>query len=326
MSKAAPAAPVDSVGHTTPSEVAFAQTVLGQRLLDALVNFAPSGRGIADFMLRNQVRITALGIEEMADSCGVSTATVSRFARDLGFKNFSAMRSAVADTLQTMLRPVDKLRRKIDRGHAAAPASDSMEHALANIRATMGWIDAAELARVVSVLSQARTVYVMGFGLSSHLAGVLAMHLQPFCRHVIEVAGHGGTEVAAGHLATITAKDVLVIISFPRYALDVLRLGRFARTRAACIVAVTDSPASPLAELAHHVLFAQSAHPVLPSSASAALCLIEALVTALMVSNKGNVAKAALLTDAISSYLYGSGEPNPTRSRKPSYPPQESRT
>ena len=60
----------------------------------------------------------------------------------------------------------------------------------------------------------------------------------------------------------------------------------------------------PFAELAGHVLYAQSTHPVLPSSAAAALAVIEALTVALMVSNKDNVAKAARLTEVISAYLY----------------------
>jgi DNA-binding MurR/RpiR family transcriptional regulator len=146
---------------------------------------------------------------------------------------------------------------------------------------------------------------VLGFGLSSFLAGALAMHLQPFCRHVVEVAASGGTEVAASHLATITSKDVLVVISLPRYTLDAVSLTRFARDSGATIVAITDSPASPLAELGHHVLYAHSAHPVLPSSSSAALAVIEALAVSLMTSNKANVAKAARHTEAIAAYLYG---------------------
>ncbi|MEG1116493.1 MAG: RpiR family transcriptional regulator, partial [Janthinobacterium sp.] len=44
---------------------------------------------------------------------------------------------------------------------------------------------------------------------------------------------------------------------------------------------------------------------VLPSSASTALAMIEALAVALMVSNKKNVEKAARLSEVIAAYLYG---------------------
>jgi DNA-binding MurR/RpiR family transcriptional regulator len=287
-------------------DVGFAASSLGQSLLRVLAGGSASNRAIADYVLRNQVRVTALGIEELADACAVSTATISRFARDLGFKNYAAMRGAVAETLQSVLQPVEKLRRTIARRTAkVSPALESLGYAEAALTATSRALAGTQIDRIGAVLTKARTVYVLGFGLSSFLAGALAMHLQPFCRHVVEVAASGGTEVAASHLATVTARDVLVVVSLPRYTLDAASLTRFARDAGATIVSITDSPASPLAELGHHVLYAHSAHPVLPSSSSAALAVIEALVVALMTSNKANVAKAARHTEAIAAYLHG---------------------
>jgi len=298
MSPAAPPSAAPDIG--------FAESSLGQALLRVLAEGSASNRAIADYLLRNQVRVTALGIEELAEACEVSTATISRFARDLGFKNYAAMRGAVAETLQSVLQPVEKLRSMIARRAAAAsPALESLGYAEAAIAATSRALAGAQLDRIGTMLTKARTVYVLGFGLSSFLAGTLAMHLQPFCRHVVEAAASGGTEVAASHLATIGARDVLVVISLPRYTLDAVSLTRFARAGGATVVSITDSPASPLAELGHHVLYAPGAHPVLPSSSSAALAIIEALAVSLMTSNKDNVAKAARHTEAIAAYLYG---------------------
>ncbi|WP_426071976.1 MurR/RpiR family transcriptional regulator [Janthinobacterium sp. DSP2-3-3] len=287
-------------------DAAFAQSPLGQALMHVLAGGSASQRQIADYLLRNQMRVTALGIEELADSCQVSTATISRFARDIGQKNYSAMRGAMAETLQSLLQPVDKLRRTIQRrARATSPITESLEYAAANIAATSDALSQHAMQDVVRRLTRAKVVYVMGFGLSANLAGMLVQHLQPFCPHVVEVVGIGGSEVAAGHLVNLTAHDVLVVISFPRYTLDCIGLASFARDRGACIVALTDSPASPLAELADHALYAQSTHPVLPSSASTALAMIEALAVALMVSNKKNVEKAARLSEVIAAYLYG---------------------
>jgi DNA-binding MurR/RpiR family transcriptional regulator len=297
--------PANARDYASP-EIAFAESSLGEALLKVLAEGSVSNRAIADYLLRNQVRVTALGIEELAENCQVSTATISRFARELGFKNYAAMRNEIATTLQSVLQPVDKLRNNIARrAGATVPAIESLEYAAANVKAAGQAMDLRELDKIVARLTASQSVYVMGFGLSSQLAGMLSLHLQPFCQQVIEVAGPGGTEVAAGHLANITEDDVLVVISFPRYSLDVIRLAGFARARGACVVSITDSPASALAGVATHALYAQSTHPVLPSSATAAIAVIEALVVSLMVSNKDNVAKAARLTDAISAWLYG---------------------
>ncbi|MDP9108561.1 MAG: MurR/RpiR family transcriptional regulator, partial [Pseudomonadota bacterium] len=265
-----------------------------------------SYRRIAEFLLRNAMRATAWGIEELAESCEVSAATISRFARHLGFVSYAALRGEIARALQSALEPVEKLRNSIARReHAASPGSASLEYAIANLGATLQGLPYAEIDQVVHKLMDAGAVYIMGFGLSAHLAGILALHLQPFCAQVVEVVGYGGTEVAAGRLVNVSSKDVVVVISFPRYANDAINLAHFARERRACIVAITDSPVSPLATLANHTLLAQSTHPILPSSATAAITLIETLVASLMVSNKKNVAKAAKLTEAIASWLYG---------------------
>jgi DNA-binding MurR/RpiR family transcriptional regulator len=143
----------------------------------------------------------------------------------------------------------------------------------------------------------------MGFGISSHIAGLLTLKLQPFCPQLINVVEFGGTEVAAGRLMNAGPGDVLFAISFPRYAADAVQLSSYARDQGAAVISLTDAPASPLARLGHEVLFAPSNHPVLSSSYAASITVIEAVVTGIMTSKSDNVQQAARLTEAISQYL-----------------------
>ena len=132
---------------------------------------------------------------------------------------------------------------------------------------------------------------------------MLALDLQAFCHQLINVVEFGGTEIAAGRLMNIKASDVLLVISFPRYARDAIQLTNYARDRGAHVVALTDSIASPLTAVADEVLLATANHPVITSSAVSAVLLIEALVTSLMVSRKQHVQQAGKLTEAIAAYL-----------------------
>lgn len=290
-------------GGSGASDVAFAASDLGRRLLGLQASGSASNRAIAEYLLRNPVRGAALSIEDLAAASGVSTATLSRFARALGYGGFPELRAALADTLQAVLRPVEKLKGSFNRTDGASPLREGLQDTLANLRDTAEGLEPVALDRVVERLVAARCVYVMGFGLSAHLAGLLTLGLQPFCQQLVNVVEFGGTEIAAGRLMNLGSEDLLIAISFPRYATDAVHLTRYAADRGASIVAITDSAASPLAPLAQEVLIAQSTHPVLSSSTVAAVLLIEALVTALMISNAENVAKAARLTDAISAYL-----------------------
>lgn len=299
--------------------MAFARSRLGQRLLEMQRTASPSNRLIADYLLRNPIRVTAWSIEDLAGTLPVSTATVSRFARAMGFKGYPELRAAVAETLQSILKPVEKLRDAIERRHPdASPYREGLETTLEAVRSAAEGLRPDIVEAVVSRLQRANTIYVMGFGMSAHVAGLLTLGLQPFCPQLINVVEFGGTEVAAGRLMNVGRGDLLVAISFPRYATDALQLAAYAKDRGAEVVAITDSPASPLARVAGQVLLAPSAHPILSSSLAAAMVVVEALLTSLMLSSRSNVTQAAKLTEAISAYLLRSdGDLSPVRPPRP---------
>ncbi len=287
------------------ADTAFAQSELGRKLLRTLSDSATSAanKAVAEQLLRNPVRATAWGIEELAAHANTSAATLSRFARSMGYTGFAAMRDAMAQVLQGMLQPMEKLRDAVQPGAKQGAVTQSLEAGLNNARSAAQALDTAQLARISERLATAGTVYVMGFGISSHLAAMLALDLQPFCKQLINVVEFGGTEVAAGRLMNIDKKDVLIVLSFPRYARDAIQLTSYARDRGAHVVALTDAMASPLVAQADDVLLATAHHPVISSSSVAAVLLIEALVTSLMVSRKGHVQQAGKLTEAIAGYL-----------------------
>ena len=305
-------APGASLG--SPSvDSSFARSPIGSRLRAVLNEGRGSNVAVADFLLRNPVRATAWGIEELATHTQTSTATLSRFAKTLGFTGFAAMRGGMAEALQSAMQPVfqpvaklrEALQRKGETGRGNQPVIvESLEASLNNLQIAAAGLNPAQLVAAAHKILAAETVYTLGFGISAHLAAMLALDLQPFCRQAINVVEFGGTEVAAGRLMNIGPKDLLISISFPRYASDAIMLTRYARDRCAHVIALTDSMASPLNAWAHDVLLAPAAHPVLSSSYTAALLVIEALVTSLMVSGENQVNQAEKLTEAISAYLY----------------------
>jgi DNA-binding MurR/RpiR family transcriptional regulator len=296
---------LSSKSTDSSADTAFAQSELGRKLLNLLSDTKASSanKAVAEQLLRNPVRATAWGIEELAAQAQTSTATLSRFARSMGFSGFAAMRDEMAQVLQSMLQPMEKLRDAVQPGAKQGAVTQSLEAGLNNARTAAQSVDEVQLSRISERLAKAGTVYVMGFGISSHLAAMLALDLQPFCKTLINVVEFGGTEVAAGRLMNIDKNDVLIVLSFPRYARDAIQLASYARDRGSHIVALTDSVASPLVALADDVLLATAHHPVISSSSVAAVLLIEALVTSLMVSRKAHVQQAGKLTEAIAGYL-----------------------
>jgi DNA-binding MurR/RpiR family transcriptional regulator len=301
MALAPPASP-----QPLDAPTAFARSELGLRLAMLMESGSPGQRKLAEFLLRHPIRFSALSIEELARATGVSAPTISRFARGLDAGGFATLRASVADAMQALLDPVSKLRlqlRAAERPALGGEMLDAIQQQIARLDAAR---IGAETAQLAAAVMRARTVHVMGFGLSAHVAGLLVLGLQPFHPGVAGVVEFGGTEVAAGRLTAIGPEDLLIAITFPRYASDVVSLTRYARARGATIAALTDSPVSPIAPLADMTLLAPSDHPTLSSSMAAAVAVAETLVAAVMLSDPANAEKAAALDQAIGAYLHKS--------------------
>ncbi|MFJ2455016.1 MurR/RpiR family transcriptional regulator [Pseudomonas protegens] len=276
-----------------------------RKLTEIVAELPPSLRKVADFILRHPLKAATLTIEEMAHETLTSPAAVNRLAKALDLGGYSGMKAELVATLQQMVSPVDKLRNELaQRPGGAFGLHEQLQSASSNLATATTSNHADSFDAFISRLTTARKIYILGFGNSVYLAGLAAATLMPFCADATAISMEGGNENAAYRLAAITDQDVLLAISLPRYSLDTLQLARFANERGATVLAITDSPASPLTAIAEHTLFAPCDHPVLTSSNIAVLALIEGLVAGVMARNEKAVKLATELTESVMSYLH----------------------
>ncbi|MCP3751532.1 MurR/RpiR family transcriptional regulator [Pseudomonas sp. SBB6] len=295
------------MSSTSKNTTVYASPVM-RKLSESLAELQPSLRKVADYILRHPLKAATLTIEEMAQATATSPAAVNRLAKALDLGGYSGMKAELVSTLQQMVSPVDKLRNELaQRPGGEFGLHEQIHSASSNLATTRSINPADTFEAFITCLTQARKVYVLGFGNSVYLAGLAASTLVPFCADACAISMEGGNENAAYRLAAITDQDVLLAISLPRYSQDTLQLSRFAHERGATVLAITDSPASPLAPIARHTLFAAADHPVLTSSNIAVLALIEGLVAGVMARNKEAVQLATELTESVMSYLHVPG-------------------
>ena len=139
------------------------------------------------------------------------------------------------------------------------------------------------------------------------MAGLAAANLMPYCADAVAISMEGGNENAAYRLAAITEHDVLLAIRCRaiRWTPSTSRASPTSEERGYW-PSPTHRP--PLVRLAEQVLFAPADHPVLISSNTVVLALIESLVAAVMTRNKEAVKLAAELTESVLSYLHVQAE------------------
>ena len=101
----------------------------------------------------------------------------------------------------------------------------------------------------------------------------------------VQLVSSGATDVFE-EISKLKEDDVLVGISFPRYSTRTLEAMRFAKRCGAQVVAITDGPMSPLADMADATLTARTDMASFVDSLAAPLSLINALLVALGLHRK----------------------------------------
>jgi DNA-binding MurR/RpiR family transcriptional regulator len=254
---------------------------------------------VARWLASHSLDAATLTIEEVAQACGGSIASVNRFARHAGYRGFSALKAELAAVVRAALQPVEKLE--------APAAQEGMGTWLADHQRNLVAMDSSlqqeRMTQVVTRIVASNTVYCLGLGLSSYLTGLLADTLMPYHGRVVWAAAGGGSEQAARHMVRIGTGDTLIAISLPRYSRDTVELARFARERGAFVVALTDNPTAPLAATADAVLLAPAEHRVLSSSSVAMVALIETLTSEVLKATPQTKAMAATLSQTVLPYL-----------------------
>jgi DNA-binding MurR/RpiR family transcriptional regulator len=252
------------------------------RISRAYSLLSASHKRIADFVLGSPAETAMMTIEELAKSCRVSIATANRFAKAIGFEGFAEFRSHQVEAVKLALAPVEKLEAGLD---GSATGFDIIANGLfqdvANLEATKASLSAESCERAVTLILEAERIFTYGSGISYHIAGILTHSLEPFCRGNVTMMGQtGGLNSALRRLVHAGEKDLVVLISFPRYSSDTLELLEAAKERKSRILCITDRPTSPLANPADVALYAQTERRLLPNSGTAAFALVDGLAAA----------------------------------------------
>lgn len=279
---------------------------ISERIARALPTLTPAHQRMAEYVLGNPFRAATMRIDEFADAVEVSVATANRFARALDFEGFPQFRAELVRGFEATLAPVEKLRTELERPATVAQVfAASLEEEARNLEATRRALDADACERAVAAILEADRIFVVGFGASGFLAGLLQHGLDMSCRTVISVSGAGGASTAARQLFKLQPSDLLIVIGFPRYVYDTVSIVRRARSRGARILALTDGPTSPLASLADIALYAHTGRQLSANSDAAVLAYIEALCGAVAYRAAHAVKAAAEMTEFLLPWLHG---------------------
>ncbi len=255
-----------------------------------MATFSKGQKRIAEYILNSYDKAAFMTASKLGTTVSVSESTVVRFAAELGYDGYPAMQRALQEMIRNKLTAVQRIEVSNDRigNHDIPPM---VMHADAeNIRATLEELDRESFNKAVNALLAARRTYILGVRSAFSLASFLGFYFGMMFENVVLAHTNSSSELFE-QILRIGEGDVIVGISFPRYSRRTVKAMEYAKDRGATVIAITDSEASPLAEIADHVLLAKSDMASFVDSLVAPLSLVNALIVA--VSRKKSAELAA---------------------------------
>jgi DNA-binding MurR/RpiR family transcriptional regulator len=221
----------------------------------ALPRLSSSEARVAEAIIADPTIVVDLTITDLAQRCGTSLSTVARFCQTLGYSGYREFRMEVASAISREAAERDRFGladSDINPDDSAAEVVAKIAfHEVLAIEQTAEALDTTVLDGVVDAIVAARHVDLYGFGAS----GLTAQDLQQKLAR-IGISASCSVDV---HLALVSAAlrrpgDVAIGISHSGLTSETIHALSVAREAGATTVALTNSPESPLTDVADSVL------------------------------------------------------------------------
>jgi DNA-binding MurR/RpiR family transcriptional regulator len=231
----------------------------------------------------NQVGIETVGL--IAERSGVQPSAVVRFAQAFGYDGASQMQRLFRDGLLSShsglsyderVRNFSRTLEERGTDGARALLSEFIEGNVLAAQSVAQTVSQADVTAAVKLIQSADTVYVMGFRRSFPVASYLAYSLQQTGKRTVFLSGVGG--MVTQQVRSATERDLLIAVSYPPYAQETVEVVEHALARSMKLLAVTDTPVSPIGRSADLTLQVRESEIRSFRTLSASLCLAQALV------------------------------------------------
>lgn len=224
------------------------------RLRQGVSGYSPTQQKLGEFVLNDPAKVLYLTITELARESETSEASVTRLCRTLGCKGYTEFKMALALDVQREQAP----------GKKGDEIDEVVEESVLALRDTARLLDRNVLLKAVEVLHQARSVSIYGVAASATLGDYLHYKLLRLGK---TAQLFSDMHRASMNATTLTSDDLVIAISSSGSTRDLLHVVKLARKRGAQVLALSNTPRSPLTSLSDVLLVA--AKPEGPLSAGA---------------------------------------------------------
>ncbi len=257
-------------------------------LQEKSAGFSKGQRLIARYITQSYDKAAFMTANKLAKTVGVSESTVVRFAVDLGFDGYPSMQKAMREMVLNRLTSVQRIEVASNRIGDQDVLTTVLQSDMDKLRRTAETVSREEFDAAVNAVLGAKRVFIIGVRSTAPLANFLGYYLN-FMFNNVHIVTASGTSEMFEKIVGVNREDVVIAFSFPRYSSSTAKAAQYCRSTGANVIAITDSPASPLGQSADHVICAKSDMVSLVDSLVAPLSVVNALIVAIAAKREKEV-------------------------------------
>jgi DNA-binding MurR/RpiR family transcriptional regulator len=248
------------------------------RLSGARPSLSPKMAQLAEYVIGHYLKIPVMSTRDVAAAAHVSLATVVRFPTLLGYSDFDEFRNRIQDRVNFDLTGLDRLRTLPETSRSPSALLRRMiDRDCESLRSLAQDFSDVQLERFSAALIKAERVTILGLRYVGPLAHYFSYSLGKIRPQVYAWTQADSTLYDRARL--MDRNDVVVAIAFPRYPAEMVKMVRYVRGQGARILAITDSPLSPVLPLSEIALFAKASMLDFVGSLAAPAALINVVVS-----------------------------------------------
>ncbi|KRL54520.1 MurR/RpiR family transcriptional regulator [Furfurilactobacillus rossiae] len=212
------------------------------RIKDIYPSLGRSSKSIADYFLANQTNASSKTVTELAGDCHVSVATISRFAKQLGYTNYSQLKWALSNQMSKSAPTIQEV---ADTDTPKMVAKKTLDANIETLNGTFDLMDEKDLEKAVNLIVHAKKLEFFGLG-GSNIVALDAYH--KFLRVPLNVLHDTEYHLALMQASRMSDSDCAVVISHTGNDTDTLEIAEALKSKHVPIIIITSFPNSPLAE------------------------------------------------------------------------------
>lgn len=219
-----------------------------------------SDKILIKYIKENAERFCTTPIASLAENCGVSEATITRFVRKMGFSSLQLFKLTLTEEMvNSKKRTIISKDISCDES-IMVTANKLLANNITTLEQTVNNLSEEIIAKSVDILKQSEHIFFIGLGNSGFVADDSAYK---FMRIGFSAKGLDNSHLIMLHMALVRENDVVVVISHSGESFEIIKAVQLARKNGTKIILITSSRETILIKYADICIFYEARESIL---------------------------------------------------------------